>query len=107
MTAVEWLIKELKDFGYYTYNLEKLCEQAKEIEKQQIMDARLNGFMISGEGYNGEYPYEGKDKNIISKEIDNEQYYNETFKKICEHHYITSADWKSQTCSKCSHRINL
>ena len=35
MTAVDLLIKELKDFGYYTYNLEKLCEQAKEMEKQQ------------------------------------------------------------------------
>ena len=35
MTAVDLLIKELKDFGYYTYNLEKLCEQAKEMEKQK------------------------------------------------------------------------
>jgi hypothetical protein len=36
-----------------------------------------------------------------------EVYYNATFKTICEHHYITSADWKSQTCTKCQHRINL
>ena len=34
-TAVQWLIKELKDLGYYTYNLEKLCEQAKQMEKEQ------------------------------------------------------------------------
>ena len=38
-TAVQWLIKELKDLGYYTYNLEKLCEQAKQMEKEQIIDA--------------------------------------------------------------------
>jgi hypothetical protein len=28
-------------------------------------------------------------------------------KSVCEHHYITAADWKSQTCSKCGHRINI
>tara|TARA_R110000868_G_scaffold25451_3_gene99480 strand:- start:1496 stop:1699 length:204 start_codon:yes stop_codon:yes gene_type:complete len=59
MTAVDWLIKELKDFGYYTYNLEKLCEQAKEMEKQQIETA-----------YNKAVPFKyGK------------EYYNETFNK--------------------------
>jgi hypothetical protein len=82
MTAVEWLA--------YQLNLEQegwmkdLIKKAKEMEKEQICDARLNGFMISREGYNGEYPYEGKDKNIISKEIDNEQYYKETFKSEME-----------------------
>ena len=77
-TAVEWLINEL-DLDNDSYHMKRI-NQAKEMEKQQIIDARLNGFMISGEGYNGEYPYEGKDKNIISTEIDNDQYYNETFK---------------------------
>ena len=62
MTAVDWLIKELKDFGYYTYNLEKLCEQAKEMEKQQIMDA---------------YDY----MRCIGNFESGEQYYNETFNK--------------------------
>ena len=38
-TAVQWLIKELKDLGYYTYNLEKLCEQAKQMEKDEIVEA--------------------------------------------------------------------
>lgn len=42
-TAVQWLIKELKDLGYYTYNLEKLCEQAKQMEKEQIEDAYYMG----------------------------------------------------------------
>ena len=66
MTAVDWLIKELKDFGYYTYNLEKLCEQAKEMEKQQIIDAHLDGQCFS----------------TAIEEIDYaEDYYNETFNK--------------------------
>ena len=78
-TAVEWLIDNLKPLYPRIQEFKLIIGLAKEMEKQQIMDARLNGFMISGEGYNGEYPYEGKDKNIISKEIDNEQYYNETF----------------------------
>ena len=34
-TAVEWIIQELKDLGNYKYSLEKLLEQAKEMEKQQ------------------------------------------------------------------------
>ena len=91
-TAIDWLIEELvkmdrqldgrrksEDATVLKMNPSKVLEKAKEMEKQQIMDARLNGFMISGEGYNGEYPYEGQDKNIISTEIDNEQYYNQTF----------------------------
>lgn len=44
-TAVQWLIKELKDLGYYTYNLEKLCEQAKQMEKEQMGDAYRRGFI--------------------------------------------------------------
>ena len=82
-TAVEWLEKELQLYyeGESKLVYYEIIEQAIEMEKEQIIEARLNGFMISGEGYNGEYPYEGKDKNIISKEIDNEQYYNETFNK--------------------------
>lgn len=86
LTAVEFLIEQLEGddakiamvIGLKKYN--SIIKEAIEMEKEQISEARLNGFMISGEGYNGEYPFEGKDKNIISTEIDNEQYYNETFK---------------------------
>ena len=57
-TAVEWLIEELK------ISLRKEIEQAKEMEKQQIIDAcekfgNLNGVDIE----------------------DYEQYYNEKFNK--------------------------
>ena len=64
-TAVEWLIKELKDFGYYTYNLEKLCEQTKEMEKQQIIDAHIEGH---------------KAPSSTLKNFDAEQYYNNKYK---------------------------
>jgi hypothetical protein len=46
MTAVEWLVEEMLKQGYFdgnkplTYtNLDHLQQQAKEMEKQQIIDA--------------------------------------------------------------------
>ena len=72
-TAVEWLIDnwikfndidiELDDFA----NLRPLLKQAKEMEKQQIIDAWHNG-------YNNQSP-------MIDEENCGQQYYNETFKK--------------------------
>ncbi len=48
-------------------------------EKEQILDARLDGFVISGEGWNGEYPFEGKTYKEISLKINNEEYYKITY----------------------------
>ena len=65
-TAVEWLEKELK--GVYEseyFNLK--IKEAKEMEKQQILDAYKQGVAY----WNGDE----------WKLIDIEQYYNETFKK--------------------------
>jgi len=82
-TAVQWLweqIDEILPFSVDTETGIKLYnakEQAKKIEKQQIMDARNNGFEISGEGWNGEYGIE--DFNKLTEEIKSEQYYNETY----------------------------
>jgi hypothetical protein len=48
-TAVEWLKKELEEYGDPQYceltwkELDELCEQAKEMEKQQIIDAWEDG----------------------------------------------------------------
>ena len=39
MTAVEWL--ESKIFGDEIFSLQKVFEKAKEMEKQQIIDARV------------------------------------------------------------------
>ena len=64
-TAAEWLEKEFvkleSTIGVHGVMYE-LIEQAKEMEKQQIMDA-VDGFPID------------------KRHLDGEQYYNETYKK--------------------------
>jgi hypothetical protein len=57
-TAVEWLIERLMNGQVDN----KMLETAKEMEKQQIVDAY----------------YEGKEYGFLEK---GEQYYNETFKQ--------------------------
>ena len=62
-TAVEWLVEQLKERGYAgEFPPHLLFEQAKQMEKQQIIDA----YHIN--------PLESKWENI------GEQYYYETFK---------------------------
>jgi hypothetical protein len=60
-TAVEWLIEELKGV-YESDYLNKLVQQAKEMEKEQIKNAWLNS-LTKGDFNSAE------------------QYYNETFKQ--------------------------
>lgn len=60
MTAIEWLIDQIDNKGKWR---NEVLNQAKEIEKQQIIDA-----YVSGEHQQG-------------FEVEAEQYYNETFKK--------------------------
>ena len=78
-TAVEWLEetakKRLEENGHETayWHYKRLIEdfeQAKEMEKQQIIDAHING--------QSEY-----DKGAYRKEVEDnsEYYYNETFNK--------------------------
>jgi hypothetical protein len=65
MTAVEWLTEKLRiEFGFAFSN--NILEQAKEMEKEQIINAFNNGFSTTQ-----------WDK---IKENKAEQYYNETFK---------------------------
>jgi len=61
-TAVDWLAKNLKDFPHikHSQSFKELIKQAKEIEKEIIRTAYLDGM-------DGEYNT-------------SEQYYNETFK---------------------------
>ena len=84
LTAVEWLIEQMFKQGYFdgnkplSYtNLEHLQNQAKEMEKEQIIEARNDGFAISAEGWNGEYGI--IDFNCVTQEIHSEEYYNETY----------------------------
>jgi hypothetical protein len=68
-TAVEWLIEQLGIEGIVW--LQEDFEQAKEMEKGQIIDAHFNGCEI-GEMFNNE------NRAFIT---DSEQYYNKTFKQ--------------------------
>ena len=64
-TAVEWLVEHLTEYGFDLSHHKIEIGQAKEKEKQQIMDANRNGV----------------DMVINNKQfITGEQYYNETFK---------------------------
>jgi hypothetical protein len=63
-TAVEWLTEKLRiEFGFAFSN--NILEAAKEMEKEQIIDAHLTGLI---------HPLEME----ATKQA--EQYYNETFK---------------------------
>ena len=77
-TAVEWLADKMLTEHHSKIEWDKIVEQAKAMEKKQIIEARNNGFMASGEGWNGEYGIE--DINLLTKKIKSEQYYDETFK---------------------------
>ena len=71
MTAVEWLHIQLKkgiDYNpldplSYPKSVENLFDEAKQMEKEQIIDARHNGIISAMKGY----------------AVSNEQYYNETY----------------------------
>jgi hypothetical protein len=81
-SAVEWLIEQLvimdkqldgkrknEDATVMKINPTKIFSQAKEMEKQQIIDAHLNG--------QAEFDIEGYRYEVI---VNAKQYYNETFK---------------------------
>lgn len=73
-TAVEWLEEQIKNnFDFTIHNkLFDIIEQAKEMEKQQIIDAYQNG---DNNGADRIYYHSNRDDKSA------EQYYNETFKK--------------------------
>jgi hypothetical protein len=75
-TAVEWLATYLK--GITTLNCDGIIEQAKEMEKQQIINAHIFSELHYGKGIEDGYwhPENGYSNKFESAE----QYYNETFK---------------------------
>ena len=86
MTAIEWLIKEyFGDIENCSPNFRNKIQQAKEMEKQQIIEAHFQG--IKGAVLNlSEYidiPKTLKTieeiQNGIGKHDDGEDYYNEKF----------------------------
>jgi hypothetical protein len=67
-TAVEWLTEKLRiEFGFAFSD--NILEQAKEMEKEHIIDAYCKGSLDMS-----------KDENIFPRET-SEQYYNETYNK--------------------------
>jgi hypothetical protein len=64
-TAVEWLVKQLEGVYEIDY-LNKLVEQAKEMEKEQIYKALCRGHSDCG---------------VFTMTSECEQYYNETYKQ--------------------------
>jgi hypothetical protein len=43
MTAIEWLVEQLKVNNYISDNAHWLIDEAKEMEKQQLIDAYVIG----------------------------------------------------------------
>ena len=80
-TAVEWLVNELKKSKHYQQMINEvhknstivsdILEQAKEMEKEQIKDSFLKGYV---DDLHQPLPDDYYDYNA-------EQYYNETYKK--------------------------
>ena len=71
MTTVEWLVGQLKEYNHLSYDEQSwIFEQAKEMEKQQIIDAVY-------ESLKDESRYCGDYNSAMRDGID---YYNETFK---------------------------
>jgi hypothetical protein len=54
MTAVEWLLEELKKVHHPT---EAMIMYAKKLERQQIMDAHISGYDSSGESAKDYYDF--------------------------------------------------
>jgi len=72
-TSVEWLIDMIKNQHLTLLSLDKLQEQAKEMHKQEIMKSYSDGLG------NGQAVGEGISN--PSWVFNEEQYYQETFKK--------------------------
>lgn len=67
-TAVEWLVDKLMK-GEFINSTNELIEQAKQMEKEQIMESWNDGNFL------------GRNGNILLEYNTGEQYYNETYKK--------------------------
>jgi hypothetical protein len=78
-TAVDWLFEKITQNGEIRWRgtqYRELFEQAKTMEKEQIIDAWENGFMSTGEGWNGEIP-----PDCQGETLDTEEYYSKTYGK--------------------------
>jgi hypothetical protein len=74
-TAVEWLAEMITDMIHESHHSEfaDLFESAKEMEKQEIMDAYSNG---AEDEYNYQMDIQGR-----REDMDSETYFNNTYGK--------------------------
>jgi hypothetical protein len=70
MTSIEWLIEQFKDYDFLLSLHQFDIEQAKEMHKQEIIDAYYEG---KSNGMDISHPLS------LTKEISFEEYYQETF----------------------------
>jgi uncharacterized protein YacL (UPF0231 family) len=82
MTAVEWLAEELTlpEYGDNPQWVLQVIQKAKEMEKQEQKSNWMGGYLTCAmKDHN--LPYGKEYLNLLAnKEIEAEQYYNETFK---------------------------
>lgn len=78
-TAVEWLLQQMNTLEWMSITRFDIIKQAKQMEKEQIIDARVSGFASSAEGWNGEYP--SMKWSEMVRETKCEEYYNKTYGK--------------------------
>jgi hypothetical protein len=74
-TAIEWLVEQI--CGDHTSEWQKQIEQAKEMEKEQIIESVVNTVKVGTEK-EGVLLFTNEDEILIRNE--SEQYYKETFK---------------------------
>jgi hypothetical protein len=67
-TAVEWFVEQFNSEEFIYRDRTNIIQQAKEMEKQQIIEAYSNGYRNGGDNYG------------YGNRISPEQYYNKTFK---------------------------
>jgi hypothetical protein len=70
-TAVEWLEEQTRKPEWHSLKRQDILEQAKEMEKQQIMEAHVFGFKECEKIH---------EEAFFIQDL-SEQYYNETYKK--------------------------
>ena len=77
-TAVEWLVKSLKDFPHikHSQRFKDLVEEAKAMEKEQMEQADINGH--DRKQYQHDTQYGGAEYWDVEPK-DFEQYYDETY----------------------------
>ena len=89
-TAVEWLIEQIECRGLITKELREEFKQAKQMEKEQIINA-VDGFPLNNRNLEGEQYYaKTYGKTFIDLVSDEESQVHEVVKKLKEKKEVTN-----------------